>query len=132
MHATTLQCKLPLTALKKGSDPFGTVKDCVFPSDVAASEGVRPLFQRAARPYSMTERLENPLSRLRTFAIAAVAALAIFTPLRAQEEEKPVDEKEKEATRKLLAKAEDEYRSFFKRPETTFEFWAAIKFELDV
>jgi hypothetical protein len=72
------------------------------------------------------------LSRLRPFAVAAVAALFILTPLRAQEEEKPVDEKEKEATRKLLAKAADEYRSFFKRPEKTVEFWSAIKFELEV
>lgn len=35
------------------------------------------------------------------------------------------------ATRILLDKAEDEYRTYFKRPETTYQLWAAIKFEVD-
>src|SRR5262249_9196393 len=59
-------------------------------------------------------------------------ALTVSNVARAQDDEKPADEKTKEATRKLLAKAADEYRSFFKRPETPIEFWAAIKFEMDV
>ena len=36
------------------------------------------------------------------------------------------------ATQILLEKAEDEYRTYFKRPETTYENWAAIKFEIDI
>lgn len=69
---------------------------------------------------------------LARFAGVILVALAISTTSRAQDEEKPADEKTKEATRKLLAKAADEYRSYFKKPETTVESWAAIKFELDV
>jgi hypothetical protein len=34
--------------------------------------------------------------------------------------------------KRLLAKAEEEYRVFFKKPEKTPEFWAAIKFEMQV
>ena len=59
------------------------------------------------------------------------AALAVSTTLRAQDEQ-PAEDKDKDATRRLLAKAEDEYRSYFKRPESTFEFWSAVKFELEV
>ena len=59
-------------------------------------------------------------------------AFSSFSVARAQDEEKPADDKDKEATRKLLAKAADEYRSYFKRPEKTVEFWAAIKFEMEV
>lgn len=72
------------------------------------------------------------MSLPRNLVAAILAALATFNPVRAQEEEKPAEDKDKEATRRLLAKAEDEYRSFFKRPESTFEFWSAIKFELEV
>ena len=50
----------------------------------------------------------------------------------AQEEEKPANDQDKDATRKLLLKAEDEYRSYFKKPESVIEHWAAVKFEIDV
>lgn len=71
------------------------------------------------------------MSLPRILVAALCAALAAANTLAAQDE-KPAEEKDKEATRRLLAKAEDEYRSYFKRPEKTFEFWAAVKFELDV
>ncbi len=71
------------------------------------------------------------MSLARSFAAVLAAALLTIPIARAQEE-KPADDKDKEAVRKLLAKAEDEYRSYFKRPETTFEFWGAIKFEIEV
>ena len=32
----------------------------------------------------------------------------------------------------LLDKAEEEYRTYFKRPESTIDFWVAIKFEIAV
>src|SRR5262245_28044058 len=38
----------------------------------------------------------------------------------------------KQVMKQLLAKAEEEYRVFFKKPEKTHEFWAAIKFEIQV
>jgi hypothetical protein len=38
----------------------------------------------------------------------------------------------KDVMKRLLAKAEEEYRIFFKKPETTPEFWSAIKFEMQV
>ena len=38
----------------------------------------------------------------------------------------------RKATQILLDKAEEEYRTYFKRPETTIDLWAAIKFEVDI
>src|ERR1043165_6523827 len=43
-----------------------------------------------------------------------------------------LDALQKLKTRELLQKAEEEYRNFFKKPETTFEFWSAIKLEMDL
>ncbi len=58
-----------------------------------------------------------------------------FNRVKAQEE-KPEDlqkkEAEKRATQLLLLKADEEYRTFFRRPEKVPEFWAAIKFEIGV
>ena len=58
------------------------------------------------------------------FALATLFAVVPFA--RAQ------DDANRAATQSLLNKAEDEYRTYFKRPETTYELWAAIKFEIDV
>ena len=38
----------------------------------------------------------------------------------------------KRKTLELLEKAKEEYRVFFKKPETAIEFWSAIKFEMDL
>lgn len=50
--------------------------------------------------------------------------------------EKPADkdkaDKDKQAMENLLFRAEEEYRRFFKRPEKAHEFWAAIRFEMNV
>ncbi|MCI0638620.1 MAG: hypothetical protein L0Y72_07540 [Gemmataceae bacterium] len=59
-------------------------------------------------------------------------ASVLFIPMagRAQEPEKP--DPDKKAMQALLQKADEEYRVFFKRPEKAHEFWAAIKFEVEV
>jgi CheY-like chemotaxis protein len=64
--------------------------------------------------------------------IAVVAMLfAVRTPSRG--DEKPDAEAiQKKKTRELLAAAEERYKAFYKRPETAIEFWAAIKFEMDL
>jgi len=49
-----------------------------------------------------------------------------------EDKKKAILEREKKAFDALMRKAEDEYRIFFKRPENVPQFWAAIKFELDV
>jgi hypothetical protein len=67
------------------------------------------------------------LSRL---AVAAGLSLLVIGSLSAQDA--AAKKKDKEAMKRLLAKAEEEYRVFFKKPETTPEFWAAIKFEMQV
>ena len=52
-------------------------------------------------------------------------------PLRAQDK---VDAEflNKKKTLELLDKAADEYRIYFKKPETPIEFWSAIKFEMNL
>lgn len=71
------------------------------------------------------------MSLSRLAAVSLFAVLVTLPALRAQEE-KPADDKNDAVMRRLLAKAEDDYRVYFKRPEKTHEFWAAIKFELDI
>jgi hypothetical protein len=71
------------------------------------------------------------LSQSRWF-FAALMLVVAGALSQAQEEEKPADDLDKEATTKLLLKAEDEYRSYYKKPETVIEHWAAMKFEIDV
>ena len=55
---------------------------------------------------------------------------------RPRQDAKPEEIKDKEAEKKathlLLQKAEEEYRIFFRRPEEVPQFWAAIKFELNL
>ncbi|MBM4071785.1 MAG: hypothetical protein FJ271_23095 [Planctomycetes bacterium] len=46
--------------------------------------------------------------------------------------EKGNAEKDKQAMEDLLFRAEEEYRRFFRKPEKTHEFWAAIRFEMNV
>jgi CheY-like chemotaxis protein len=53
--------------------------------------------------------------------LIVVGFLAVFAlPLAGQEKKEPI------------RKAEDEYRQFFKKPETAIEFWAAMNFEIEV
>jgi hypothetical protein len=67
--------------------------------------------------------------KLRIFALLA---LAVALPSFARAQDPAPDEAAKKATQILLDKAEEEYRTYFKRPETTFQLWTAIKFEIDV
>lgn len=82
---------------------------------------------------------------MRTFrTLIGVLALVLLAVVqaRAQDEKEPDKEKQpekekqaekdKQAMERLLQKAEDEYRFFFKRPEKVHEFWAAVKFEMNV
>ncbi|MBI2808886.1 MAG: hypothetical protein HYX68_28220 [Planctomycetes bacterium] len=71
-----------------------------------------------------------------TRRVLVVLALAISGAVpfaRAQD-----DEKDKQAalrrklTLELLEKAKEEYRVFFKKPETAIEYWSAIKFEMEL
>jgi hypothetical protein len=79
--------------------------------------------------------MHHLLSRL---ALAAGLSLLLAGPLQAQDGVPKKDgipkkkENLKQVMKQLLAKAEEEYRVFFKKPETTPEFWAAIKFEIQV
>src|SRR5579862_244694 len=54
---------------------------------------------------------------------------AALTPLCAQDDPAVLAKKK---TIELLDKAKDEYRIFFKKPETAIEYWAAIRFEMDL
>jgi CheY-like chemotaxis protein len=65
-------------------------------------------------------------------AFAFVGALLIvLAPLHGQD--KPDQAAiQKRKTLELLEKAKEEYRVFFKKPETAIEFWSAIKFEMDL
>ena len=58
-------------------------------------------------------------------------SFTIALPVRAQDK-LDADALQKKKTKELLAKAEDEYRVFFKKPESAIEFWSAIKFEMDL
>ncbi len=76
------------------------------------------------------------------FRCALVAAAAVLLSLAgraaAQPDPKDKDKEEpagagvKTEMKKVLAKAEEEYRIFFKKPVEVPEFWAAIKFEIQV
>jgi hypothetical protein len=62
--------------------------------------------------------------------VAVLGLTFVFwAPLHAQEDK---DAALVKATTILLDKAKEEYRTYFKEPKTTFEFWAAIKFEIDI
>jgi hypothetical protein len=64
-----------------------------------------------------------------TALIAAFGLLLLAAAGRAQEEKPDIDA---EATKRLLKKAEEEYRLFVKRPETVLEYWAAMKYEIQL
>jgi DNA-binding response OmpR family regulator len=67
---------------------------------------------------------------LQCATVAAVAALAASATLARAQDEKP--DPGAEATRRLLKKAEEEYRLFIKRPESIIEYWAALKYEMQL
>lgn len=90
--------------------------------DSIAERGQTFLSENASSPHrAMASRLIGSLS----VALLLFAAPAVF----AQDDPEAANKK---ATQILLDKADDEYRIFFKQPKNTYEFWAAIKFEIDV
>ncbi|MBI1830637.1 MAG: hypothetical protein HYR84_04215, partial [Planctomycetes bacterium] len=67
------------------------------------------------------------------FILCALFVLAVVSPRPSDAQDKPDPAAiNKKKTLELLEKAADEYRAFFKQPEKTFEYWAAIKFEMDL
>ncbi|MBI3823929.1 MAG: hypothetical protein HY289_14770 [Planctomycetes bacterium] len=70
-------------------------------------------------------------TRLPFLAAFAVVVVFLAAPLRSQDKLDPAALNKKK-TQELLDKAQEEYRVFFKRPETALEFWSAIKFEMDL
>jgi CheY-like chemotaxis protein len=66
------------------------------------------------------------------FVVGAALTLLAFPAGPAWAQDKKGPEAGKEAYQKILQRAEDEYRIFFKQPETVPEFWTAINFEIDV
>ncbi len=66
---------------------------------------------------------------VRLMSLMGVLVLAIATA-RAQDDDKP--DPGVEATRRLLQKAEEEYRLFIKRPVTILDYWAALKYEMQL
>src|SRR5262249_24545733 len=79
--------------------------------------------------------MHHILSRLALVAgFSLLLSGAVQAQDKAPEQDKAPKKKEnlKQVMKQLLAKAEEEYRVFFKKPETTPEFWAAIKFEIQV
>ncbi len=66
------------------------------------------------------------------FAFGACAALLLSASARAQDDKPDMEIINKKKTLQLLQKADEEYRLFFKRPEKAMEFWAAMKFEMEL
>src|ERR1700730_11758017 len=70
---------------------------------------------------------------LPTMLLLALAAL--LPSARAQEQIKPEIQKGESkiaATKKVMEKAQEEYRTFFKEPKNALEYWAALSFEVQV
>lgn len=64
---------------------------------------------------------------------ALVAILLLPGVATAQQQKKPERlSTEEQYRRQVLQRAEQEYREFYKRPETVPEYWAAIKYEIEV
>src|SRR4051794_10517349 len=77
----------------------------------------------------LADFISGELSVVRKYTLLAVLALVAFgshLPRAAAQG----DEAKKAALQDLLLKAEDEYRLFFHKPKTPFEYWAAIEFEI--
>jgi DNA-binding response OmpR family regulator len=67
------------------------------------------------------------------FSLIATSLLATMPlTLRAAQAQDEKPDPQVEATNRLLKKAEDEYRQFLKRPEAILEYWAAMKYEMQL
>jgi hypothetical protein len=76
-------------------------------------------------------RVFPSLSRFLPSVAVLICLLQLAGPAAGQDKKAAVPGL-KEAEEKVLQKAEDEYRIYFKRPETVPEYWMAINFEVDV
>lgn len=65
-------------------------------------------------------------------AVAAVVVLALGGLAAAQEKKPDVRREDETYRQQVLRRAEQEYREFYKRPETVPEYWAAIQYEIGV
>lgn len=63
--------------------------------------------------------------------VVSVTFLGVLLSAAFAQDKKPAAEPEP-VKKGALQKAEDEYRQFFKKPETALEFWAAMNFEIGV
>src|SRR5947208_13806563 len=72
----------------------------------------------------------SPMFRSCVRLMALLAPLALVVTATHAQDEKP--DPDVVATKRLLQKAENEYRSFIKQPQTVLEYWAAMKFEMQL
>jgi CheY-like chemotaxis protein len=87
------------------------------------------LLWNTSKSAARTEKImTSPITRF----IAAAALLAAVSPAAWAQQNKKPDKAEREYERSLADRAKDEYRSYFKQPETPEEWWAAMRFEIDV
>lgn len=84
----------------------------------------------------MLSEVNLPMYPIRWFFAVSIAfAFLLHAPARGQDEDKDKAKQEeliRKKTQELLDKANEEYRVFFKKPEKTIEYWAAIKFEMEL
>ncbi|HZT80077.1 MAG TPA: response regulator [Gemmataceae bacterium] len=66
------------------------------------------------------------------FGIGFAFLIALLSPAPAQDGKRPPKGKPKEPPRKEEPERRDDYREFFKKPETVKEYWRALKFEMEV
>ena len=80
--------------------------------------------------------MSSIIARAALTAGLLASLLVLAPPACPAQDEKPEEVKKKAANelamQLLLQRADEEYRTFFRRPETVPEFWAAIKFEVGV
>ncbi len=77
----------------------------------------------------------NPILSRGAFVAGALLLVCLAQPVAAQvlgQDPKTAKGTLKEDIKKLLAKAEEEYRIFFNPPKEVLEFWAAISFEINL
>jgi CheY-like chemotaxis protein len=88
-----------------------------------------PWLKNASDFHWNTEKIvKSPIFR---FVAAAAVLAALASAAWAQQDRKPA-KAELEYERSLADRAKEEYRSYFKQPETPEEWWAAMRFEIDV
>src|ERR1051325_960131 len=77
-----------------------------------------------------------PVSFARVSSVIVFGVIGLYVaaqlPARAQDDKDKDDAVAKKKTQELLDKAAEEYRVFFKKPETAIEVWAASKCEMDL